>query len=186
MNYYPLFRVRSWNNGMHCMSFYILMGPTWVLVAPVGPHVGPMNLAIRDLIFNRFTYKALFYKKNLLSILHSCILGIPEGMLSNKYMHNFAVYRIIHMVLCVLYRDSKLSVPLQVYLSHFRDNKYPKTFKIEVTVIQMDKGIMVRMLSIDSLRLSDAYICINKLNQHWFRLWLVAYPNQLHHFDLDH
>ena len=25
MNYYPLFRVRSWNNGMHCMSLYILM-----------------------------------------------------------------------------------------------------------------------------------------------------------------
>ena len=23
MNYYPLFRVRSWNNGMRCMSFYI-------------------------------------------------------------------------------------------------------------------------------------------------------------------
>ena len=22
-NYYPLFRVRSWNNGMRCMSFYI-------------------------------------------------------------------------------------------------------------------------------------------------------------------
>ena len=25
MNYYSLFRVRSWNNGMRCMSFYILM-----------------------------------------------------------------------------------------------------------------------------------------------------------------
>ena len=25
------------------------MGPTWVLLAPDGPHVGPMNLAIRDL-----------------------------------------------------------------------------------------------------------------------------------------
>ena len=25
MNYYPLFRVRSWNNGVRCMSFYILM-----------------------------------------------------------------------------------------------------------------------------------------------------------------
>ena len=25
MNYYPLFRARSWNNGVHCMSFYILM-----------------------------------------------------------------------------------------------------------------------------------------------------------------
>ena len=24
MKYYPLFRVRSWNNGVHCMSFYIL------------------------------------------------------------------------------------------------------------------------------------------------------------------
>ena len=24
------------------------MGPTWVLAAPGGPHVGPMNLAIRD------------------------------------------------------------------------------------------------------------------------------------------
>ena len=26
------------------------MGPTWVLSAPDGPHVGPMNLAIRDII----------------------------------------------------------------------------------------------------------------------------------------
>ena len=25
MKYYPLFRVRSWNNGMRCMSFYILI-----------------------------------------------------------------------------------------------------------------------------------------------------------------
>ena len=24
------------------------MGPTWVLSAPGGPHVGPMNFAIRD------------------------------------------------------------------------------------------------------------------------------------------
>ena len=26
MNYYPLFRVMSWNNGVRCMSFYILIG----------------------------------------------------------------------------------------------------------------------------------------------------------------
>ena len=26
------------------------MGPTWVLSAPDGPHVGPMNLAIRGLL----------------------------------------------------------------------------------------------------------------------------------------
>ena len=24
MNYYPLFRARSWNNGMHCMSIFLL------------------------------------------------------------------------------------------------------------------------------------------------------------------
>ena len=27
INYYPLFRVRSWNNGMRCMSLFILMVP---------------------------------------------------------------------------------------------------------------------------------------------------------------
>ena len=30
MNYYPVFRVRSWNNGVRCMSFYIhLNGALW-------------------------------------------------------------------------------------------------------------------------------------------------------------
>ena len=28
MNYYPFFRVRSWNNGVRCMSFYILTAST--------------------------------------------------------------------------------------------------------------------------------------------------------------
>ena len=28
------------------------MGPTWVLSAPAGPHVGPMNLAIRLVSIN--------------------------------------------------------------------------------------------------------------------------------------
>ena len=27
------------------------MGPTWVLSAPDGPHVGPMKLAIRDVLY---------------------------------------------------------------------------------------------------------------------------------------
>ena len=27
------------------------MGPTWVLLAPDGPHVGSMNLAIREVLF---------------------------------------------------------------------------------------------------------------------------------------
>ena len=28
MNYYPLFRIRSWSNGVRCMSFYILIRGT--------------------------------------------------------------------------------------------------------------------------------------------------------------
>ena len=32
------------------------MGPTWVLSAPDGPHVGPMNLAIRDSYSHRQGY----------------------------------------------------------------------------------------------------------------------------------
>ena len=30
------------------------MGPTWVLSAPDGPHVGPMNFAIRDMKKNQW------------------------------------------------------------------------------------------------------------------------------------
>ena len=33
MNYYPLFRVRSWNNGMRCMSFLCMM-LAWLLTSP--------------------------------------------------------------------------------------------------------------------------------------------------------
>ena len=34
------------------------MGPTWVLSAPYGPHVGPMNLAIRVVILMKFSSPA--------------------------------------------------------------------------------------------------------------------------------
>ena len=29
------------------------VGPTWVLSAPDGPHLGPMNIAIRDVVSER-------------------------------------------------------------------------------------------------------------------------------------
>ena len=32
------------------------MGPTWVLSAPDGPHVGPMNLAIRVMYSNAHSH----------------------------------------------------------------------------------------------------------------------------------
>ena len=36
------------------------MGPTWVLSAPDGPHVGPMNLAIR--VYDYLTSNGLLYE----------------------------------------------------------------------------------------------------------------------------
>ena len=32
------------------------MGPTWVLSAPAGPHVGPLNLAIRDALGQLYNF----------------------------------------------------------------------------------------------------------------------------------
>ena len=47
------------NEGRHCiwidLSHGANMGPTWVLSAPDGPHVGPMNLAIRDSLLHMYT-----------------------------------------------------------------------------------------------------------------------------------
>ena len=36
------------------------MGPTWVLSAPDGPHVGPMNFAIREVIYS-LTYTTVLF-----------------------------------------------------------------------------------------------------------------------------
>ena len=55
---------------LHCAVIYFctfpdsefhvaIMGPTWVLSAPGGPHVGPMNLAIR---VDPYEYKAMLYQ----------------------------------------------------------------------------------------------------------------------------
>ena len=49
MNNYPDSKVHGAN-----------MGPTWVLSAPGGPHVGPMNLAIRVMLSEPFKPSAVW------------------------------------------------------------------------------------------------------------------------------
>ena len=46
-----------------CILHGVNMGPTWVLSAPDGPHVGPMNLAIR-------VYTGMLFKTIPLPLLH--------------------------------------------------------------------------------------------------------------------
>ena len=41
------------------------MRPTWVLSAPGGPHVGPTNVAIRDIFQDKLNFKTLLESKPL-------------------------------------------------------------------------------------------------------------------------
>ena len=62
------------------------MGPTWVLSAPDGPHVGPMNLAIR-VVFDIVLFPNLKYRfsSSLLGnetpgeLFVSCLLMYSDG-----------------------------------------------------------------------------------------------------------
>ena len=54
------------------------MGPTWVLSAPDGPHVGPMNLAIRVPIKRLFHWRwSDMLALLMLSILYVIVVYIP-------------------------------------------------------------------------------------------------------------
>ena len=53
------------------------MGPTWVLLAPGGPHVGPMNLAIWECSLARTTFLSF---QDMHNRLPACPLGLETGM----------------------------------------------------------------------------------------------------------
>ena len=46
----PMLACYDWQNNPDSKVHGANMGPTWVLSAPGGPHVGPVNLAIKDRI----------------------------------------------------------------------------------------------------------------------------------------
>ena len=52
------------------------MGPTWVLSAPGGPHVGPMNLAIRVVWYRNVSVKQA--RQNTTLTQHSCSTSISH------------------------------------------------------------------------------------------------------------
>ena len=55
-------------------SYGANMGPTWVLSAPDGPHIGPMNLAIREV-------KTYFHNGNPYTGKTSLYWGGPQDMI---------------------------------------------------------------------------------------------------------
>ena len=63
------------------------MGPTWVLSAPDGPHVGPMNLAIRDV---HYSWDALFH------IGHLATGQLPEALCQDNVVSNVLSVGLVH------------------------------------------------------------------------------------------
>ena len=62
------------------------MGPTWVLSAPDGPHVGPMNLAIGESLSDISQYWRLWA---LVDLLWSCIFGAHDDVIKRKHFPRY-------------------------------------------------------------------------------------------------
>ena len=78
------------------------MGPTWVLSAPDGPHVGPMNLAIRVSLRNPAAYFSKYYSP------YRCIAGRESGICFVNYrfqtrLHSWLVTWISSLVTLGIY-----------------------------------------------------------------------------------
>ena len=66
-------------------------GPTWVLLAPDGPHVGPMNLAIRVLILHN-QYQMSWIAANLLLILCGFLFQKRQLVSKNPIHFSHTIY----------------------------------------------------------------------------------------------
>ena len=88
MNYYPLFRVRSWNNGVCCMSFYIVMDISKVIIMTgMGIYLnnyligaeGTFNFAHHFLMFLHMVilYKLLIWVSQNLAFFKFCNYSSP-------------------------------------------------------------------------------------------------------------
>ena len=72
------------------------MGPTWVLSAPDGPHVGPMNLAIRDdvpSILNSFFFWK--YTRNAVYVMLCLLMYLTQVYSNQSFQGSFTGTAII-------------------------------------------------------------------------------------------
>ena len=70
MNYYPLFRIRSWNNGVRCMSFFILSyGTLYVPKPSLSEQVFPLKMISPcPTVANSSTNKCKWYRLRMEAI----------------------------------------------------------------------------------------------------------------------
>ena len=79
------------------------MGPTWVLSAPDGPHVGPMNLAIRGVLETKCL----------------CVLGVA-CILAWRIIHLLYLLVLVYTMACVYQLSSLSNFFRKGYLIHWR------------------------------------------------------------------
>ena len=76
----------NWYNGFPDSKVHVAhMGPTWVLSAPDGPHVGPINLAIRLVCFSGVFPYVLVYSIDYHWFLSCTAVLLWHGLLPVKF-----------------------------------------------------------------------------------------------------
>ena len=95
------------------------MGPTWVLSAPDGPHVGHMNIAIWDAIFHqnnsaRNVYNFIFHYTSALWMVAGLRTSILDFYLPNRQKFSL-VSRDVWIILCPTGIFVTRSTHLQIY-----------------------------------------------------------------------
>ena len=60
------------------------MGPTWVLSSADGPHVGPMNLAIREWLNQTHHYWVILYRMIAMMIMMVALVMMTNAFLLSR------------------------------------------------------------------------------------------------------
>ena len=90
------------------------MGPTWVLPAPDGPHVGPMNPAIRDALFIRCGHRRYLslwrvndggdteWKNHCILVTNDCVVNVVDILRLKREYDTLAMTIFLHEEFCIL------------------------------------------------------------------------------------
>ena len=101
------------------------MGPTWVLSAPGWPHVGPMNLTIKDRLPNWYLGLHTYIKLRSAKINHNePVVVFNSSTPSATYMRQLIGSALVQIMACCLFDTKPLSKPM---LGYYQLEPYEQT-----------------------------------------------------------
>ena len=132
------------------------MGPTWVLSAPDGPHAGPMNLAIRELIIRSRTDLLLVFCQTITWTDADLMSILPLGILFNIF-----IYKILKIETLSYEKTSAKWRPFCFGLSVFPVTIWAHNAALDVTVRIMHQLWSLKnaheLLNLRALKISMLY-----------------------------